>query len=168
MPPNWVLSQKRSLVFYGDERLRTGQENVKSTLRTPRNNQEVELKIRQALNIAGMKAAPPVTAPQESSTAKMNKETKQAMTCACKLLTTRRRTRRELEVHLGRKGFSSEVISLVLEKLEHYGYLDDKTFARLWVEQRLAKEPGQIKKRIKGKGCGTRVFLKLCQSGARS
>jgi regulatory protein len=83
----------------------------------------------------------------------VNKETKQAMTCACKLLTTRRRTRRELEVHLGRKGFSSEVISLVLEKLEHYGYLDDKTFARLWVEQRLAKRGlARLKSELKEKG----------------
>jgi len=83
----------------------------------------------------------------------VNKETKQAMTLACKLLTARRRTRRELELHLGRKGFSLEVTSLVLEKLEHYGYLDDKTFARLWVEQRLAKRGlARLKSELKAKG----------------
>ena len=61
------------------------------------------------------------------------------MNLALRLLTARRRTRRELEVHLGRKGFSSEVISPVLEKLEYYGYLDDKTFARLWVGTKVSK-----------------------------
>ncbi|HPZ42436.1 MAG TPA: regulatory protein RecX [Bacillota bacterium] len=83
----------------------------------------------------------------------MNKETNQAMNLALRLLTARRRTRRELEVHLGRKGFSSEVISPVLEKLEYYGYLDDKTFARLWVEQRLAKRGlVKLKNELKAKG----------------
>lgn len=75
------------------------------------------------------------------------------MTCACKLLTARRRTRRELEIHLERKRFSSEVISLVLERLEQYGYLDDKTFARIWVEQRLAKRGlAKLKSELKAKG----------------
>jgi recombination protein RecA len=66
-----VISKSGAWYSYGDERLGQGRENVKEYLREhPEITREVELKIRQALNIAGMKAAPPVTAPQESSTAK--------------------------------------------------------------------------------------------------
>lgn len=69
----------------------------------------------------------------------MKSETNQAMATACRLLTARRRTRRELATHLERKRFSTETICHVLKTLEQYGYIDDKTFTRLWVEQRLTK-----------------------------
>jgi recombination protein RecA len=53
-----VISKSGAWYSYGDERLGQGRENVKEYLREhPEITREVELKIRQALNIAGMKAA---------------------------------------------------------------------------------------------------------------
>jgi len=66
-----VISKSGAWYSYGDERLGQGRENVKEYLKEhPEITREVELKIRQALNIAGVKAAPPAVAPQESSTAR--------------------------------------------------------------------------------------------------
>ncbi len=83
----------------------------------------------------------------------MNKEIEQAMICACRFLTARRRSKKELEYHLKRKNYSEEAAGLVLERLEQYGYLDDYTFTRLWVEQRLPKRGlTGLKCELKAKG----------------
>jgi len=62
-----------------------------------------------------------------------------ARSFAYRVLAFRRRTRRELELRLEQKGFSMEVSRRVLELMVTYGYIDDKAFAHLWVEQRLSK-----------------------------
>lgn len=63
-----VISKSGAWYSYGDERLGQGRENVKEYLKEhPEITSEVELKIRQALNIAGVKTAPPVTAPQKAA-----------------------------------------------------------------------------------------------------
>jgi regulatory protein len=66
-------------------------------------------------------------------------EFEQARAFVYRLLASRRHTRLELELRLERKGFSSEVSLRILELMTGYGYIDDRAFARLWVEQRKVK-----------------------------
>lgn len=69
----------------------------------------------------------------------MKDEFEQARAFVYRMLASRRHTRHELELRLERKGFSSEVSRRVLELMTGYGYIDDRAFARLWVEQRKVK-----------------------------
>lgn len=83
----------------------------------------------------------------------MKTELDKARSFAFRALSFRRRTRHELELRLEQKGFSTEVSRRVLDLMVNYGYIDDKSFARLWVEQRLAKRglPG-LKRELLDKG----------------
>jgi len=69
----------------------------------------------------------------------MHSEVDKAMSYACRVLTYRQRTTRELTKKLEEHGFSVEATSSVMNTLAKYGYIDDKTYARLWIEQRLHK-----------------------------
>jgi regulatory protein len=69
----------------------------------------------------------------------MNSEIDQAMSFACRILTYRRRTMREMIKRLVEHGFSPEATSNVMDTLTQYGYIDDMAYARLWIEQRLYK-----------------------------
>lgn len=51
------------------------------------------------------------------------------MASALRLLKARARSRHEMEAALERRGFPAEVRSPVIEKLFHWGYLNDATFA---------------------------------------
>lgn len=51
-------------------------------------------------------------------------------------LSTRPRTRRELELRLRRSGTTDEVIAAALVRLEALGLVDDVAFARWWAEER--------------------------------
>jgi regulatory protein len=53
-----------------------------------------------------------------------------------RLLTTRPRTRAELQQALVRKGFTPEVIEGVLGRLNAIGLVDDRAFAEVWVRSR--------------------------------
>jgi recombination protein RecA len=66
-----VITKSGAWYSYGEERLGQGRENVKEYLKEHSEiTREVEFKVRQALNIAGVKAAPAATAAQESDTAR--------------------------------------------------------------------------------------------------
>lgn len=83
----------------------------------------------------------------------MKTEFDKAMSFAYRVLAFRQRTRHELELRLEQKGFAMEISLRVLDLMVRYGYIDDKAFARLWVEQRLLKRglPG-LKRELLGKG----------------
>lgn len=53
------------------------------------------------------------------------------------------RTRAEVERYLKEKGFETEPITSAIAWLQSYGYIDDRKFAKAWVEER---------RRTKGKG----------------
>jgi len=55
---------------------------------------------------------------------------------ALRYLSFRARSRREVERHLGEKGYSPEVVTATVERLLDEGYLDDEAFARFWLENR--------------------------------
>lgn len=70
----------------------------------------------------------------------MNSEVDKAISLACKILAYRQRTSHELAEKLIGHGFSEEIIRCVTEVMSRYGYIDDKVFTRLWIEQRLRKK----------------------------
>lgn len=64
-------------------------------------------------------------------------ELKDAMECACAYLSYRDRSRSELKRYLAKKGCQEEQILQVLEKLEEYGYVDDRRLARSVISSQL-------------------------------
>lgn len=60
---------------------------------------------------------------------------------ALAFLAPRPRSEREVRTRLQRKGFSTQVIDGVIERLKRVGLLDDRAFARYWVEQRETFRP---------------------------
>lgn len=60
---------------------------------------------------------------------------------ALKLLDYRPRSEREIRQNLEKNGAREEVIAAVLERLNKAGLVDDRRFARLWVENRAELHP---------------------------
>lgn len=58
-----------------------------------------------------------------------------------RLLRARPRSTAEVVAYLRRKGFSDEAVATTLGWAQETGLLDDALFARLWVEDRLARRP---------------------------
>ena len=63
------------------------------------------------------------------------------------------KTCHQLYSYLLRKGFSSEVVDAVVEKLKDYGYIDDARYAQLYTEQNSkSKGSRRIKQELLAKG----------------
>ena len=60
---------------------------------------------------------------------------------ALKYITVRMRSRLEMLQYLRKKNYSPEIIQRVLDFLEHYDYLNDTHFCRLWVEDKKRFHP---------------------------
>ncbi|MCB9461694.1 MAG: RecX family transcriptional regulator [Anaerolineaceae bacterium] len=60
---------------------------------------------------------------------------------AIKLLARRPYSTQEVQKKLNRKDRPSEVVDAAIHRLEQYGYLDDRAFARYWVENRTRFKP---------------------------
>ncbi len=60
---------------------------------------------------------------------------------ALRFLSYRPRSEREVADHLRRKGFDAQTVEAVLERLRRVGLVDDRAFARFWVENRAAFRP---------------------------
>lgn len=60
---------------------------------------------------------------------------------ALRLLTLRPRSVGEVKQNLTRNGAAPPVIDAVIERLTRLGYLDDRAFASLWVEERMRFKP---------------------------
>ncbi|WP_051914670.1 regulatory protein RecX [Thermorudis peleae] len=63
-------------------------------------------------------------------------EQKQALDAALRLIAARPRSAHEIRQRLQRKGFSTEAIDQAVAKLQEWRYVDDATFATLWVQSR--------------------------------
>lgn len=57
------------------------------------------------------------------------------------LLAIRDHSRRQLDAKLAARGFSRPAIRQALDQLSERGYLDDLRFARLWIAERLRRNP---------------------------
>ena len=63
------------------------------------------------------------------------------------------KTCRQLQDYLKRKGFSPEVVDVVVEKLKDYGYINDARYAQLYTEQNgKSKGSRRIKQELLAKG----------------
>ena len=60
----------------------------------------------------------------------MDDELKRAVDLSVRYLAIRARSRAELLSYLARKGFSDDTALAAIERLESYGYIDDRAFAR--------------------------------------
>lgn len=65
----------------------------------------------------------------------------EAMKYAFFLLSQRERSKRELEERLQKRGYFSEVIQMVIHRLEELEYLNDIRFAENWTEMKLKRKP---------------------------
>lgn len=68
-------------------------------------------------------------------------ETRHAYNAALRYLGFCSRTRKELEDYLRQKGYGDRTVVNVIEKLKSYGLVDDKMFARDWVNNRKLTSP---------------------------
>jgi regulatory protein len=64
-----------------------------------------------------------------------------ARTYLLKLFKHRPRSRYEILSRLRQKGFSPSVIETTLQKAESSGLMNDARFAKLWIEDRVARKP---------------------------
>ncbi|MDR6224257.1 RecX family transcriptional regulator [Desmospora profundinema] len=82
-------------------------------------------------------------------------EANKANQAALRFLGIRPRTTAEVERHLTGKGFASRHIASVLSRMKREGYLDDRRFAREWVEERSRRKgygPLLLRQELEQKG----------------
>lgn len=71
-----------------------------------------------------------------------------AKNCALNYLSYKPRTTYEVKKKLKDKGFDGEVISIVIEFLKEYKFIDDDAYAHLWIRNRINLKPtGRIRLR---------------------
>jgi regulatory protein len=68
-----------------------------------------------------------------------------AKTVCLRLLTFRARSQSELRQRLTKKGFAAGVVSEALADLTQAGLVNDREFARAWVENRIQARPAGLK-----------------------
>ncbi|MCF8091108.1 MAG: recombination regulator RecX [Desulfotignum sp.] len=64
-----------------------------------------------------------------------------AVNMAVRYLGIRPRSIKEMEHYLEKKGWDQEIISTVVSQLKQHHYLDDETFARMFIENRKKNNP---------------------------
>ncbi len=64
-----------------------------------------------------------------------------ALHVAVRYLGYRPRSEKEVRDHLQKKHYDEKTIFKVIDQLKHYGYINDETFARLFVENRIRYNP---------------------------
>jgi regulatory protein len=71
-----------------------------------------------------------------------------------RLLGVRPRSQKELEKKLKEKKFTPKIIKETIKKLKEYGYLDDKKFAKSWLEARKISGKGKlvVRRELREKG----------------
>ena len=73
------------------------------------------------------------------------------------------KTCKQMREYLAGKGYSTEVVNAVVDKLLDYKYVDDEYYARLYVEQNLAtKGERRLKQELQQKGVPQRVIEQCC------
>jgi regulatory protein len=72
---------------------------------------------------------------------KREDERNRAYHSAIRCLGFRARSKIELEGYLTRKGYTSETVTKTVDRLIHEKYLDDRAFARIWIETRERSRP---------------------------
>lgn len=90
-----------------------------------------------------------------------------AYAVALNLLSFRPRARREVELHLRKRGEDDATIETVIQRLTRAGLLDDREFARFWLENRQAfRRRGTLALRaeMRGKGVDPEIIDEILAS----
>ena len=85
----------------------------------------------------------------------MDKDRESAKNYAFLLLGYRSRTCFEIATKLRQKGYDSDTIRKVIEKLSEYNYLNDREFAKLWIRNRCRLKPmgkSRLRQELMAKG----------------
>lgn len=85
--------------------------------------------------VRSMTSFPPQST-SEAEPADAPRREEQARDVCLRLLTTRARSRAELEAQLTKRGFPDDVSARVLDRLTEVGLVDDAAFAEQWVRER--------------------------------
>lgn len=86
---------------------------------------------------------------------------KQARSDAFAQLSRRERSRREVQMHLLKKGYAKPTVARVLDGLEAENYLDDNRFCALWIRSRQRTRPKGVyalRCELKQKGIGDEMI----------
>lgn len=83
-----------------------------------------------------------------------------------RLLGIRPRSQKELEKKLKEKEFAPEIIKKVIARIKELGYLDDKKFAKAWLEARKFSHKGKyvVQRELKQKGVAEETIRKTINS----
>lgn len=87
-------------------------------------------------------------------------ELEKAMQTAVRYLGHRPRSEKEVRDHLLRKTYDEKTIFKVIDRLKHYEYINDETFARMFVENRKRYNPKSkfaLGYELKQKGVASRI-----------
>lgn len=82
-----------------------------------------------------------VLSPEEQQRLLHEDEKQKAFDRCLHYLRYRPRSRAEIIGYLEKKGFSGPAVQNAISRLESYGYIDDKSFARMWIESRCRSRP---------------------------
>lgn len=85
-----------------------------------------------------------------------------------RLLGIRPHSQKELEKKLKEKKFAPEIIKKTIARIKELGYLDDKKFAKAWLEARKLSHKGKyvVQKELKNKGVAEEIIKKTISSYA--
>lgn len=91
----------------------------------------------------------------------MENSQNEALKFAMKLIGLRRRSVFEIETRLKEKGYDKKIQQSVMKELEHYGYIDDKSFAESYISDRIKFNPrgrALIKLELKKRGIDNAII----------
>lgn len=88
-----------------------------------------------------------------------------AMQYALRVLGYRPRSEAELRTRLARKGFTADTVDHTLARLSQLELLDDRDFARGWVEARRGYGPARLKQELRQKGIERDLAEEVIQTG---
>jgi len=92
----------------------------------------------------------------------VNNELTEVRCQAYRLLSYRWYTKKEIETKLIQKGYSKEMVQVVISELEEMRYLDDQRFTMNWIEGRAQRKllgKKRLKQELKDKGIEERIIL---------
>lgn len=102
--------------------------------------------------------------PSEIATLRESDAISGAFDKAVNLLSYRPRSKAEIRRRLAKKDYSEHAIAVAIERLARMGYLDDRDFARFWIESRNRHKPrGEraLRYELRRKGVSDRIISEL-------
>lgn len=87
-----------------------------------------------------------------------------AIDIAANLLSYRPRSTQEIRQHLQKKGYDEFVIEAAIERMTTLAYLDDRAFARFWIESRNRSKPRgktALRYELRQKGIADNIIYEL-------